>query len=279
MLLENGEFSIIPMWIQMCGAPEFCKTKEVARKIGERIGAILDADLFVMRPRDERFMKVRVEVDITKPLQSIRVASPKKNFYEIQLTYKKLGVYCCYCGYLGHDIHSCDQYLEFSMTEHDINLKWRNDLKANQMGWRLEDMKENLNPNSNRKSSVFKQYDKKPTPISLLKSFANLSCKDSDLQQKSNAEANNTFALIPPEDYCNITGVKWRTEVTDLEAAQIRVELSEESIAERGEGANPKVAPPCHEDDDVELSGFGETLDSSQHQRDHEIPFPRGDVL
>ncbi|XP_025636032.1 uncharacterized protein [Arachis hypogaea] len=34
--IEDEDFTLIPIWVQMWGMPEFCKTKEVARKIGER---------------------------------------------------------------------------------------------------------------------------------------------------------------------------------------------------------------------------------------------------
>ncbi|MED6220986.1 hypothetical protein PIB30_050044 [Stylosanthes scabra] len=68
--------------------PNLCKTKEAATKIGQKIGAVLDVDLFEMRPRDIQIMKVGVKVDVSTPLrQFIRL---DKKCYDILL--KSIGI-------------------------------------------------------------------------------------------------------------------------------------------------------------------------------------------
>ncbi|MED6167456.1 hypothetical protein PIB30_002938 [Stylosanthes scabra] len=105
---------------------------EAARKIGERIGTVLEVDLFEMRPKELQIMKVRVNVDITTLKQSIRVASPAKQQYEIQLKYEKLGIRCRCCGFMGHEMRNYDTYLTLSASNVDPLLAWRADLKADQ---------------------------------------------------------------------------------------------------------------------------------------------------
>ncbi|MED6115609.1 hypothetical protein PIB30_092303 [Stylosanthes scabra] len=99
------------------------------------------------------------------------------------------------CGYLGHEVRNCDLYLQLSMADTDVNLSWRADLRANQIRWRAATDKENWNPNSHDKIPSFNQTSEKPTPVSLIKSFASLSCKDKGLDKSATGE--DSVSSIP----------------------------------------------------------------------------------
>ncbi|MED6158789.1 hypothetical protein PIB30_035993 [Stylosanthes scabra] len=116
--VDASKFCMIPMWIQLWEMPDFCKTKEAATKIGEKMGSVIDVDLFDMKPNNSQIMKVRVEVDISTTLrQSIS--------------------------------RNCDLYLQLSTAESEVHLKWRADLRADKLGWRISDSKENINQTAN----------------------------------------------------------------------------------------------------------------------------------
>ncbi|MED6222484.1 hypothetical protein PIB30_064900 [Stylosanthes scabra] len=262
--LGAADFSIFPMWIQLWELPDFCKTKEAAMKVGLKIGSVLEADLFEMRPRDVQLMKVRVKVDVSHPLrQTIRVASPDKQCYEILLKYEKLGFFGA-----------------------QVELKWRPDLKANQLGWRVTETKENTNPNWRGKGTSLNSSNKKPTPVSLLKSFASLSCKEKNNDTNSeNVDSisstpimidhtSNTAATLPMfqcgtnqgsntktpkrqklkhlarrgnsrETLKGVIGVK--RSITDPELGLDEVHSADINVsyAAMGKGANPNMAPQC----------------------------------
>ncbi|MED6182568.1 hypothetical protein PIB30_029701 [Stylosanthes scabra] len=152
-----SDFSIILMWIQLWNLPDFCKTKEAATKIGEKMGSIIDVDLFEMRPRDLKIMKIRVKVDVTSTLrQSIRIASPEKKH-----------------------------------------------LKADQNGWRITASKENNDPNWRGRTPALNRTKKKPTPVSLIKSFANLTCSDDNMRRTNREEDNISSTLLLISDQQN----------------------------------------------------------------------------
>ncbi|MED6197941.1 hypothetical protein PIB30_061572 [Stylosanthes scabra] len=67
--IKETEFINVPLWIQLWGVPEHCKTKSLAVKVGSSLGKVLDADLFQMRNGDERFLKVKVLLNVTMPLR------------------------------------------------------------------------------------------------------------------------------------------------------------------------------------------------------------------
>ncbi|MED6196380.1 hypothetical protein PIB30_046851 [Stylosanthes scabra] len=132
--------------IQLWDMPESCKTKGVATKIGEKIGSMTDLDLFEMRSKDVKIMKVK-----------------------------------CNSATLRQSVH--------------VALKWRTDLKADQVGWRVTESKENANPNWRRRTSSNNHASRKPTHVSLLKSFANLSCSEEGVIK--NAEEEDSVSSVP----------------------------------------------------------------------------------
>ncbi|MED6146193.1 hypothetical protein PIB30_032352 [Stylosanthes scabra] len=71
-----------------------------------------------------------------------------------------------------------------------VEFKWSANLKADQIGWRVTESKENADPNWRGRSSAYSHVNKKPTPVSLIKSFANLSCRD-DIMRRSTSEEDS----------------------------------------------------------------------------------------
>ncbi|MED6225950.1 hypothetical protein PIB30_098567, partial [Stylosanthes scabra] len=61
--IKETTFINVPMWIQLWGVPEHCKTKTLAIKVGGALGRVLDANLFQFRSGDERILKVKIQLD------------------------------------------------------------------------------------------------------------------------------------------------------------------------------------------------------------------------
>ncbi|MED6173072.1 hypothetical protein PIB30_055818, partial [Stylosanthes scabra] len=172
------------------------KQRRQQQRSVKRWGYVLDVDLFEIRPRDVAIMKIKVNVDVSTTLrQTIRIVSPDKKYYDILLRYEKLGVYCRCCGFLGHETRNCDLYLSLSATGSEVDLAWRADLKADQVGWRIIESKENNNPNWRGRNAVVNSVHKKPTPVSLIRSFAKLSC--SAKSGTNNSEEDDSVSSAP----------------------------------------------------------------------------------
>ncbi|XP_016178958.1 uncharacterized protein LOC107621451 [Arachis ipaensis] len=187
--------------------PEFCKTITAAWRIGQKLGEVMEADKFAMRGKEDQIMKIRVNMDVTKTLrQSIKVASPDNVVFEIMLKYEKLGIYCSFCGYIRHETRNCEEYLKLSANQQEIKERWNRVLKADQIGWRVEEQKENSHPNPRGKETGFSQPHNKPTPISLLKNLSNLSFNDHNPNRihnppNSQIHLNQTNILKPSAQY------------------------------------------------------------------------------
>ncbi|MED6107997.1 hypothetical protein PIB30_019223 [Stylosanthes scabra] len=156
LVIKEIEFINVPLWIQLWDVPEHCKTKNLAEKVGSSLGKVLDVDLFRLRGGEERILKVKILLEITKPLRrNLKISG------------------------------SNDSVAGKAQDE-----KWGQWLRAEQSGWRIEKQKENANPNGTTNSAETPQQQWKPTPINLLREFANLSIQKDTSQARIDVSKN-----------------------------------------------------------------------------------------
>ena len=104
MTATSISFSSMPMWVQMWGLPFDLLVEEVSRDIGNGLGKVLDVDLKAFSSNQARFIKVRVELPLDKPLRRRGVvASPEGDKICIGFKYDRLVGLCYQCGRIGHE--------------------------------------------------------------------------------------------------------------------------------------------------------------------------------
>ncbi|KAE9454971.1 hypothetical protein C3L33_13127, partial [Rhododendron williamsianum] len=72
------------------------------------MGEFLEIDMPVSGHREGRLMRILVSIDITVPVRrgmklKIDVGQP----FWVEFRYEKLPMFCCYCGFIGHEQKSC----------------------------------------------------------------------------------------------------------------------------------------------------------------------------
>ncbi|KAL5566911.1 hypothetical protein UlMin_030075 [Ulmus minor] len=99
-------FSKAPFWVQLHNIPVFCMSKTVGSILGNMVGLVQEVEC----NQDElclgTFIRVRVIVDISKPLKQIlkvRLGTDKE-LVTILLRYEHLPELCFLCGLLGHPL-------------------------------------------------------------------------------------------------------------------------------------------------------------------------------
>ncbi|KAL5792899.1 hypothetical protein ACOSP7_001493 [Xanthoceras sorbifolium] len=101
--LDMG-FTNVQFWVQLHNVPLVCMTKEIGWALGSKIGRVMDIDVGATGDCLGRFLRVRVVIDITKPLNRyLRVGlSEGDPDTVLLLRYERLTEYCFQCGVVGH---------------------------------------------------------------------------------------------------------------------------------------------------------------------------------
>lgn len=100
--------------VQLFNIPVNAFTEEGLLRIGNEVGNPISAPLegFV---GGRRFYKIRIRVDLTKPLRDkVVVNHPVLGDVCAYCVYEKVSRICIFCGHLGHDLASCSNYTRLS---------------------------------------------------------------------------------------------------------------------------------------------------------------------
>lgn len=109
----------------------------IERMIGNFLGQTKEVDLDVGEVEWDKYMRVRVKLDILKPLVKKKKLTIKgmKSVW-IQLSYKRLPNYCFYCGIISHDYRECTHEKDQKDKEIESALLYGHWLRANLQGSR-----------------------------------------------------------------------------------------------------------------------------------------------
>ncbi|XP_015941350.1 uncharacterized protein LOC107466854 [Arachis duranensis] len=114
----QNAISTFSIWVQIWGLSEQFKTIEVGRKLGMKIGSVVDVGLYEVRGKETRIIKANVEMEGDRRLRdSMKITGPNKKLIEVGLRYERLGTFCTYCALLGHDSKHCQQLLDDSASD------------------------------------------------------------------------------------------------------------------------------------------------------------------
>ncbi|KAL5815344.1 hypothetical protein ACOSQ4_025985 [Xanthoceras sorbifolium] len=103
------EFNNVQFWVQLHNVPLVCMTKEIGWALGNKIGRVTDIDVGATGDCLGRFLRVRVVIDVSKPLSRyLRVCLLEGDPDTVLLLrYERLTEYCFHCGVVGHVVREC----------------------------------------------------------------------------------------------------------------------------------------------------------------------------
>ncbi|KAI8005848.1 hypothetical protein LOK49_LG07G00566 [Camellia lanceoleosa] len=109
--VEQMDFKWSPFWIQVYGTPVAKLTRQNGEIIGRRIGNLIGVEALHDSLLLERsFLRLRVEVDVSKPLPRgfiLQHHGSKDKESWVSYKYEKLSDFCYDYGRLGHESSSC----------------------------------------------------------------------------------------------------------------------------------------------------------------------------
>ena len=91
-------------------------TKEIGKNIRSKIGRVLDIDKRALQTDQAKFLRIRVELQIDKPLRrGGYIKNDEGERIWVDFRYERLPTFYFRCGILGHDEKHCQaSSLEFS---------------------------------------------------------------------------------------------------------------------------------------------------------------------
>lgn len=109
-------------FIQVSGLSPTTVTRVLAKAVGDAIGTFIDIDVEDHQEILSTSMRLRICIDITKPLMHcVSIEGPKKQLIQLRLAYEKLPNFCYYCGTLGHLVKDCNECLHLVMEMDTFN--------------------------------------------------------------------------------------------------------------------------------------------------------------
>ena len=106
---QEVDFSSSTFWVQVHGLPTQWNTENNLRKIGSRLGEVIEIDL-ASDPNGawKKFVRIHVDIPLGKPLiPGLFLPHPNNIDSWIGLKYEKLVDVCYKCGMVGHEERSC----------------------------------------------------------------------------------------------------------------------------------------------------------------------------
>jgi hypothetical protein len=139
------DFSKSPFWIQVHDILLICMNKHVGLKIGESIGRVEEVDVTGEGIGWGRCLRIRVQVDITKPLERGRALELNGKMVWANFRYEKLPHLCFNCGRIFHKHSQCNENKNPKQGTEPSPKQWGTWLRAEDMrfsqghsryGWR-----------------------------------------------------------------------------------------------------------------------------------------------
>ncbi|KAF7808291.1 kinesin KP1-like isoform X1 [Senna tora] len=109
LTLDEVHYCRSPFWIQIHNVPPEGFSMANVERIARKVGDVMEVEKLIINNKIVRgFMRARVMVDITKPLETgyfinRRTCPP----VWANIFYEKLEIYCCNCGCIGHEQKIC----------------------------------------------------------------------------------------------------------------------------------------------------------------------------
>jgi hypothetical protein len=125
-----------PIWVQVHNMPLTCMNRAVGFQIGGSIGVVEEVDVTGDGVGWGRCLRIRVAIDLTKPLDRGRALIIQGKPIWVKFRYEKLPSFFHFCGRIYHGRIICEKKQGFRMNDDDVGKQWGMWLRADDVRFR-----------------------------------------------------------------------------------------------------------------------------------------------
>jgi hypothetical protein len=101
------EFEKVPFWVRMYDMPLACMSREMGHRIGASMGVVEEVDVDEVGVGWGEFLRVRIVLDVTKPLSRGRFLKLRDKTIWITFRYERIPRFCFKCAVIKHGVRGC----------------------------------------------------------------------------------------------------------------------------------------------------------------------------
>ncbi|XP_058763301.1 uncharacterized protein LOC131636707 [Vicia villosa] len=145
-------------WVRVYELPLMLRSEAMAKKLGGILGEYVEMDQKEAH-RNGRFLRLKVKMDLKKPLKRGTVVRFKEKNLRVHFKYERLPTFCFVCGKIGHQMKDCEEVGDLSeegfenLEEQDLSFgMW---LRASPLPRVQDDQKKKESTSSSCSRSLF----------------------------------------------------------------------------------------------------------------------------
>jgi hypothetical protein len=153
------EFEKVPFWVRMYNLPLACMSKAMGLRIGASVGEVLEVDVDDEGVGWGEFLRVRIVLDLTKPLSRGRRLKLRDRSIWISFKYEKIPRFCFNCGVIQHGSRGCVRPGGVRLVGEGRESQFGRWLRAGQSGNMFGD------GHGGRFNGAWRSFDQRPSPV------------------------------------------------------------------------------------------------------------------
>lgn len=123
----------VRFWIQIHDMPPGFMSESVGKQLGNFFGTLLEYDPNNNKSIWREYMRIRINVDVRKPLKrKKKIIRKNASEFIVQCKYERLGDFCFRCGLLYHTERFCQKKFQ---QQGDVEKEWGGGLEHYLEGW------------------------------------------------------------------------------------------------------------------------------------------------
>jgi len=107
--LRHMDFDKVASWVRMYNLPPACMGRGVGFKMGASVRVVEEVDIFDGEAGWGEFLRVKIVIDLTKPLAKGRLLHIQNRSIWIPFKYEKLPRFCFKCCMVKHGRLGCSK--------------------------------------------------------------------------------------------------------------------------------------------------------------------------